>query len=100
MKDRRLRDIINLFDHKAEENYQKSAKVSNFQSNNFIEYKSKDDIHKTRSAEEYLNILTIFKRHHKYSQKILHVKNSINFISNVLLLQIALFLPQIMMKSV
>ena len=30
MKDRRLRDIINLFDHKAEENYQKSAKVSNF----------------------------------------------------------------------
>ena len=41
IKDRILRDIKNLFEHKEEENYYKPVRVSNFWSNNYIEYKSK-----------------------------------------------------------
>ena len=55
IKDRILRDIKNLFEHEEEENYYKPVKVSNFWSNNYIEYKSNDDRNKTLSLEEYLN---------------------------------------------
>ena len=55
IKDRILRDIRNLFEHEEEENYYKPVRVSNFWSNNCIEYKSNDDRNKTLSAEEYLH---------------------------------------------
>ena len=45
IKDRILRDIKNLFEHeKEEENYYKPVRVSNFWSNNYIEYESKIDL--------------------------------------------------------
>ena len=46
--------INNIFEHK-EENYYKSVKVSNFWSNNQIEYESNSDRNKTLSIEDYLN---------------------------------------------
>ena len=53
IKGRIIRDIRNLFEHK-EGNYYKPVKVNNFQTNNFIEYKSKGD-RKTISLEEYVS---------------------------------------------
>ena len=51
IKDRILRDIKNLFEHeKEEENYYKPVRVSNFWSNNYIEYKSNGDRNKTLSV--------------------------------------------------
>ena len=55
IKDRILRHIKNLFEHEEEENYYKPVRVSNFWSNNSIEYESIGDINKTLSVEEYLN---------------------------------------------
>ena len=55
IKDRILKDIKNLFEHEKEENYYKPVRVSNFWSNNYIEYKSNGDKNKTLSVEEYLN---------------------------------------------
>ena len=55
IKDRILRDIKNLFEHEEEENYYKPVRVSNFWSNNYIEYESNGDRNKTLSVEEYLN---------------------------------------------
>ena len=54
IKDRILPDINNLFEHKEEENYYKPVRVSNFWSNNYIEYESNGDRNKTLSVEEYL----------------------------------------------
>ena len=42
VKDRISRDIRNLFEHE-EEDYYKPIRISNFWSNNYIEYKSKGD---------------------------------------------------------
>ena len=53
IKDRILRDIKNLFEHEEEENCHKPVRVSNFWSNNFIEYKSNDD----RNKKQLNNIL-------------------------------------------
>ena len=50
-----LRDIKNLFEHEEEENYYRPVRVSNFWSNNYIEYKSNGDRNKTLSFEENLN---------------------------------------------
>ena len=41
--------------HEEEENYHKPVRVSNFWSNNYIEYESTIDRNKTLIAEEYLN---------------------------------------------
>ena len=46
IKDRILRDIKSLFEHE-EETYYKPVKVSNFLSNNYIEYESNGDRNKT-----------------------------------------------------
>ena len=43
IKDRILRDIKNLYEHEKEEKYYKPVRVSNFWSNNHIEYESKSD---------------------------------------------------------
>ena len=53
IKDRILRDIKNLFEHEEEENFYKPVRVSNFWSNNFIEYESNDD----RNKKQLNNIL-------------------------------------------
>ena len=53
IKDRILRDIKNLFEHKGEK--YKPVRVSNFWSNNYIVYKSNGDRSKALSVEEYLN---------------------------------------------
>ena len=63
MKNRVIRDIRNLFEHKEEENYYKAVRFGSFQSNNYVDYESNNDKNKTLSAEEYLN--KINKRHHK-----------------------------------
>ena len=56
IKDRILRDINHHFEHeKEEENYCKPQRVSNFCSNNYIEYESNGDRNKALSFEEYLN---------------------------------------------
>ena len=55
MNDVILRDIRNLFENEEEENYCKPVKVSNFWSNNYIEYEGNDDRNKTLSVEKYLN---------------------------------------------
>ena len=55
-----LKDIMNLLEHKEEEeeNYDKPVKVNNFWSNNYIEYKSNSNINKRLSVKEYLNKIT------------------------------------------
>ena len=51
-----LRNIKNLSEReKEEENYYKPVRENNFQSNNYIEYKSNGDKNKILSVEEYLN---------------------------------------------
>ena len=56
IKDRILRDINNLFEHnEEEENYYKPVRVSNFWSNEYIEYESNGETNKTLSVEEYLD---------------------------------------------
>ena len=55
IKDRILRNIKNLFEHEEEESYYKPVRVSNFWSNNYIEYESNGERNKELSVEEYLN---------------------------------------------
>ena len=68
MKDIILRDIRNIFENDDEEEiYYKPVQVSNFWSNNYIEYGSNSNRNKTLSVEEYVNEV----RHHnmlKYVQ--------------------------------
>ena len=54
-KNRILRDITNVFEHKEEENYYKPVRVKNFWSNNCIEYESSSDRNKKLSTPKYLN---------------------------------------------
>ena len=61
IKDRILSNIKNLFEHeKEEENYYKPVRVSNFRSNNYIEYKNNDDKNKIISVEEYLDKIILY----------------------------------------
>ena len=53
MKDIILGDNRNPFANEEEENYYKQVRVSNFWSNNYIEYESNNHRNKTLSAEEY-----------------------------------------------
>ena len=49
-------EILRIFFHQEEEeNYYKLVRVSNFWSNNYIEYESNSDRNKTLSVEEYVN---------------------------------------------
>ena len=54
IKGRIIIDIRNIFEQE-EENYYEPVRASNFWSNNYIEYKSKDHRNKTLSVKEYLN---------------------------------------------
>ena len=61
IKDRILWDIKNLFEHeKEEENYYQPVRVSNFCSNNYIQYKSNGDKNKILSVEEYRNEISSY----------------------------------------
>ena len=64
-KNRILRDITNVFEHKEEENYYKPVGVKNFWSNNFIEYESSSDRNKTLSTEEYLKKIKPYLKDNK-----------------------------------
>ena len=53
IKDKIYRDIKNLFEHEEDdENCYKLARVSNFWSNNYIEYESKSDRSKALSSQK------------------------------------------------
>ena len=51
IKDRIIIDFWKLFEHEEEENYYKPVRVSNFWSNNYIEYESSGDRKKTLSIK-------------------------------------------------
>ena len=51
IKDIILRDIRNLFGNEEEEIYCKPVRISNFWSNNYIEYESNGDKNKTLSVK-------------------------------------------------
>ena len=54
---------MNLFEHEEEENCYKLVRVSNFWSNNYIEYESNGNINKTLSIEEeYLNTIRPYSK--------------------------------------
>ena len=50
IKNRILRDIKNLFGHEKEEKHYKPIRVSNFCSNNYVEYESNCDRNRTLSV--------------------------------------------------
>ena len=50
-----FKDITIFFQHEGEWNYYKPVRLSNFWSNNYIEYESKGDRNKTLSVKIYLN---------------------------------------------
>ena len=54
IKDRILRDIKNLSEHKEEGNYYQPVRASNFWCNNYIESESNGDRNKTLSVENRL----------------------------------------------
>ena len=60
IKDRILSDIRIFFELEEEENHYKPIRVSNFWSNNYVEYESKGDSNKTPSVEEYLSRIELF----------------------------------------
>ena len=77
IKYRILRDINNRFEHEEEENYYKPVRVSNFWSNNYIEYESNRD--RNTISKEHLNkIRPYLKDIINNPKKIWHVENSIN----------------------
>ena len=53
IKDSILRDNKNLFEHKEERSYYKPVRVSNFWSNNYVQYESNSDGNKTLSVEQH-----------------------------------------------
>ena len=53
IKNRIIRNLLQY----EEEDYYKPVRVSNFWSNNYIEYEINSDRNKTLSVEEYLNIV-------------------------------------------
>ena len=89
IKDRILRDIKNLFEYEEqEENYYKPVTVSNFQSNNYIEYESDGDKNKALSVEEYLSKIRpylkgVIKKLKKLDTQKIQLTIAINFISSI-----------------
>ena len=93
----KLRDIKNLSEHEGEKNYYEPVRVSNFWSNNCIEYKSNSDRNVGLPFEKCLNrnrpyltdIINNFKNSDTWKIQ-LTIEN--NYISSIV--------PQTMMKSV
>ena len=84
-----LRNINNLSERKKEEeNYYKPVRLNNFQSNNYIEYKSNGDKNKILSVEEYLNKIWPYLKDIKNDLKKsgswkIQLTIAINFISSI-----------------
>ena len=84
-----LRNIKNLSEReKEEENYYKPVRLNNFQSNNYIEYKSNGDKNKILSVEEYLNKIWPYLKDIKNDLKKsgswkIQLTIAINFISSI-----------------
>ena len=84
-----LRNISNLSERqKEEENYYKPVRLNNFQSNNYIEYKSNGDKNKILSVEEYLNKIWPYLKDIKNDLKKsgswkIQLTIAINFISSI-----------------
>ena len=55
-----LRDIRNLFWNEEEENHYKPVRVSNFWSNNYIEYESNGNRYQILAAKEYFKKLRLY----------------------------------------
>ena len=89
IKDSILRDIKNLSEHeKEEQNYYKPVRVSNFWSNNYIEYKSSGNRNKALSVEEYLNKISpylkdIITNLKKSDTRKIQLTKANNFISSI-----------------
>ena len=89
IKDRILRDIKNLSEHeKEEQNYYKPVRVSNFWSNNYIEYESSGNRNKALSVEEYLNKISpylkdIITNLKKSNTRKIQLTKANNFISSI-----------------
>ena len=89
IKDRILRDIKNLSEHeKEEQNYYKPVRVSNFWSNNYIEYESSGNRNKALSVEEYLNKISpylkdIITNLKKSDTRKIQLTKANNFISSI-----------------
>ena len=85
IKDRILRDINNLFEHEEEE-----KGVSNFWSNNYIEYESNSERSKTLSVKVFLNkispylkdIINNLEKSNTWKIQSTIAKNFIYFIDN------------------
>ena len=78
IKNRMLRHIKNLSEHeKEEENYYKPVNVSNFWSNNYIEYESNGDGSKTLSVKEYLNEISPYLKDiiNSLKKSVCHMEN-------------------------
>ena len=83
-------DIKNIFEQEEKENYYKPVRVSNFWSNNYIEYENNGDRNKTLSVEEYLNkirpylkdIINSLKKTDKWKIKLTIANNFISSIDN------------------
>ena len=90
IKDRILRNIKNLFEHEKEESYYKPVRVSNFWSNNYIEYESNGERNKELSVEEYLNknspylkyIINNLKKSHTWKIQLTIANNFISSVDN------------------
>ena len=61
IKNRIIRNIRNIFEHK-EEDYYKLVKVGSFWSNNYIEYESNGNRNKILLVEEYLYRIRLYSK--------------------------------------
>ena len=85
IKDRIIRDVKKFFE--LEEDYYKPVMISNFHSNNYIEYESNGDRNKTLSIREYLDEIKPYLKHIIYNLKKfdtwkIQLTIAINFISS------------------
>ena len=84
-----LRDIKILFEYEEkEENFCKPVRLSNFWSNNYIEYKSNGDRNRTLSLEEYPNktrpyLNDIINNLKKSDSQKIQLTTANNFISSI-----------------
>ena len=90
IKDMILNYIINFSEKEEEENYSKPVRVSNFWSNNYIEFESNSGTNEILSVEEYLNkirsylkdIIKNLKKSNTWKVQLLIANNFISSIDN------------------
>ena len=90
IKDMILNYIINFSETEEEENYSKPVRVSNFWSNNYVEFESNSGTNEILSVEEYLNkirsylkdIIKNLKKSNTWKVQLLIANNFISSIDN------------------